>query len=434
MSAMAAGVLAFAGCSNDLDNIAPGENDALGFGEDVIEIGLTNNNADTRAARPIGSSAAANDVDHVKLVVYKVTGTEGFYTYTQITMGTTIKDNATNIINWTYGPTGEGPSTTDRPKGGKVEMTGLEANASYEFVAYGFNNAAGSVPTFVTETASSNVLTADHSSAAIEEIFAGTSGVVTTNKDGKFTNNVSITMERQIAGLLAYFSSVPAYYNDTKVDKLVVYANKKSTGYNFSYVESALNGTGTTSAAGGNATKGHALLTFDMSKIATNYANAEDNDNYEFAAVNNATEGTVASPAAPFANEYTAAAGLTLKEGSCFGACFVLPYDKHYEENTLTVVLEDANGIALKTMNVYTEETKKPAEGTVYQYDIRRNNFYSIGKKLYTNNDGGDPDPEDPDNPDPEDPDTPIDVNATTEIMLLLNDSWDVLHNMGIGD
>lgn len=428
MSAMAAGVLAFAGCSNDLDNIAPGENDALGFGEDVIEIGLTSNNADTRAARPIGSSAAANDVDHVKLVVYKVTGTDGSYSYTKITTGTTIKDNATNIIDWTYGPTGEGPSTTDRTKGDKVEMTGLEPNTSYEFVAYGFNNEAGTVPTFVTETENSNVLTADHSSAAIEEIFAGKSGIVTTNKDGKFTNNVSITMERQIAGLLAYFSSVPAYYNGEKVEELVVYANKKSTGYNFAYVESALNGTGTASATGDDATKGHALLTFDMSTIATNYENAGENDNYEFATVNSAAEGTAASKTAPFANEYTAAAGLTLKEGSCFGACFVLPYDQHYKENTLTVVLEDAKGTALKTMTVYTDKVPSDAEDNNKQFDIRKNNFYSIGKKLYTDNDEG---KEDDDDPTPE-PDDPIDVNATTEIMLLLNDSWDVLHNMGI--
>lgn len=428
MSAMAAGVLAFAGCSNDLDNIAPGENDALGFGEDVIEIGLTNNNAETRAARPIGSSAAANDVDHVKLVVYQVTGTDGSYNYSKIST-VTIKDDADNdmVIDWTAGPEGEGPSTTDRTDKQTIKLVNLAANSKYEFVAYGYNGETA--PTGITESSDDVDGTYISNVTAPEEIFAGTSGVVETNGDAKFSNNVSITMERQIAGLLGYFTNIPTKVTDKVVAKLVVYANAKSTGFFFPF-EGELNGY--TDATTQTKT---ALLTFDMASIATNYkatAAEQTAEAYTFATLSNAAADKEAGQDAPLATGYKAPAGLTLKEGSCFGACFVLPYNKHIASNTLKVVLEDANGIALKTMNVYTEETKKPAEGTVYQYDIRRNNFYSIGKKLYTNNDGGDPDPEDPDNPDPEDPDTPIDVNAKTDIMLLLNDSWDVLHNMGI--
>lgn len=423
MSAMAAGVLAFAGCSNDLDNIAPGENDALGFGEDVIEIGLTNNNADTRAARPIGSSAAANDVDHVKLVVYQVTGTTGSYTYNKITT-VTIKDDTDMVIDWTAGPEGEGPSTTDRTDKQTIKLVNLAANSKYEFVAYGYNGETA--PTDITESSDDVDGTYISNVTAPEEIFAGTSGVVETNGDAKFSNNVSITMERQIAGLLGYFTNIPTKVTDKVVAKLVVYANAKSTGFFFPF-EGELNGY--TDATTQTKT---ALLTFDMATIATNYKTtaAEQRDEaYTFAQLSNATAETEASQTAPLATGYKAPAGLTLKEGSCFGACFVLPYNNHIASNTLTVVLESSDGTPLKTMDVYTEELKKPAEGTVYQYDIRRNNFYSIGKKLYTDNDEGKEEEDD----DP-DPDTPIDVNAKTEIMLLLNDSWDVLHNMGISD
>lgn len=426
MSAMAAGVLAFAGCSNDLDNIAPGENDALGFGEDVIEIGLTNNNADTRAARPIGSSAAANDVDHVKLVVYQVTGTEGSYTHKKIST-VTIKDDNDMIIDWTVGPEGEGPSTTERTDKQTIKLVNLAANSKYEFVAYGYNGETA--PTVITESSDDVDGTYISNVTAPEEIFAGTSGVVETNGDAKFSNNVSITMERQIAGLLGYFTNIPTKVTDKVVAKLVVYANAKSTGFFFPF-EGELNGY--TDATTEEQT---ALLTFDMATIATNYkatAAEQTAEAYTFATLSNAAADKEAGQDAPLATGYKAPAGLTLKEGSCFGACFVLPYNKHIASNTLKVVLEDANGIALKTMNVYTEETKKPAEGTVYQYDIRRNNFYSIGKKLYTDNDEGKDDPDDEE--EEPDPDTPIDVNAKTEIMLLLNDSWDVLHNMGISD
>ena len=432
MSAMAAGVLAFAGCSNDLDNIAPGENDALGFGEDVIEIGLTNNNADTRAARPIGSSAAANEVNYVKLLVYKVTeGQGGTKTYAKA--GTvTIKDKATNILQWTAGPNDEAEAEDDtHEKSQTVKLEGLEANTTYEFVAYGFNNNSAAKPSFVTE--SENSLTQNASNVtAPEEIFAGKSNEVTTNKEGKFSNDVKIKMERQIAGLLGYFTNIPTKIDlngtPTVVEKLVVYANAKSTGFTFVSNED-FNGTGTT----GTKT---ALLTFTMKTIATNYqANATDqeDESYKFADFQTPATGTeVAGSTAPFADGYTAAEGLVLKEGSCFGACFVLPYDDHYESQTLTVVLEDGEGTPLKEMNVITD--RKPTDGTINEYDIRRNNFYSIGRKLVTDGDNG-PDDED-DKPGDEDPDDddPIDVNATTEIMLLLNDSWDVLHNMGIGD
>ena len=235
MSAMAAGVLAFAGCSNDLDNIAPGENDALGFGEDVIEIGLTNNNADTRAARPIGSSAAANDVDHVKLVVYQVTGTEGSYTHKKIST-VTIKDDNDMIIDWTVGPEGEGPSTTDRTDKQTIKLVNLAANSKYEFVAYGYNGETA--PTVITESSDDVDGTYISNVTAPEEIFAGTSGVVETNGDAKFSNNVSITMERQIAGLLGYFTNIPTKVTDKVVAKLVVYANAQSTGF-FCPVEGA---------------------------------------------------------------------------------------------------------------------------------------------------------------------------------------------------
>ena len=125
---------------------------------------------------------------------------------------------------------------------------------------------------------------------------------------------------------------------------------------------------------------------------------------------------------------------MKLKEGSIFGGCYIIPYDKHYDAQTLTVELQDASEKTLKTLNVTT--TQKPADVSggsfdgAHAYDIRRNNFYSIGKKLYTDNTGGDPDP-DP-TPDPVDPDEPIDLGGGTEIIVLINDAWKVLHNMGV--
>ena len=116
----------------------------------------------------------------------------------------------------------------------------------------------------------------------------------------------------------------------------------------------------------------------------------------------------------------------------------MLPYDAHKDSQTLYIELQNGDGDALKTLNVTTteapdlsEETNKTTDAK-YAYDIRRNNFYSIGKKLATDNTDGDEDDDDK-NPDPDnDKDNPIDVSEENEIVLLINDSWDVLHDMDI--
>ena len=93
----------------------------------------------------------------------------------------------------------------------------------------------------------------------------------------------------------------------------------------------------------------------------------------------------------------------------------------------------NAKNEPLKTLKVTTNNYASPA--TQYNYDIRCNNFYSIGKKMSTGNTTGNkPDPENPDpNPDkPTDPDAPIDLGATDQIVVEINDAWDVLHNMGV--
>lgn len=61
MSAFAL-VLAWAGCSNEeIATTTQGGENTLSPGEAIIEISLTN--ANSRAARPVGSSATANNVN-----------------------------------------------------------------------------------------------------------------------------------------------------------------------------------------------------------------------------------------------------------------------------------------------------------------------------------------------------------------------------------
>ena len=430
-----AATLAMAGCSNEefattTDPTNPTQ------GEGIVTIGLTNTT--TRAARPLGSSAAANNVNSVKLVVLK----DNSGTYSEDTNVGIDGDNDM-VISWTA-PAGEAPSTDGHMTYQSVKLTGLAENAKYKIVAYGYNvQTAGGAASFTATATSSNaaVFEVGNSSAAFtpEEIFAGTSDEFTTDAEGNFDTPVEVEMDRQVAGLLAYLTGIPTKLvgaNGTleTVEQVVVYANAKSSGITFPSTEE-LNGKDCTTAE-------TALLTFDMSEIATNYvadATAQKAAKYTFNTIENNTvsaTGTANQDAKPYANEYTnVPTKLTLKANSIFGACFVLPYDAHKDSQTLYIELQNGDGDALKTLNVTTD--KKPTvTGSVdgsKAYDIRRNNFYSIGKKLATDNTDGDEEDDDEEpNPDNEDEDNPIDVSEENEIVLLINDSWDVLHNMEI--
>ena len=173
-------------------------------------------------------------------------------------------------------------------------------------------------------------------------------------------------------------------------------------------------------------------MEFDMATAASNWNNGSPAEDYYTTNGGTADYVVPASQAKGLATGYKPAEGLKLKADAFFGARYVLPYDKHYNAQTLKVVMYGIDGKVLKTLKVTTDNV--PTDGSTYNYDIRCNNFYSIGRKMATDNtDGNKPDPEnpDPEYPDPK-PDTPIDLGSTDQIVVEINDAWDVLHNMGV--
>lgn len=426
--AVFAGILAFTSCSND-DNLVTTGNETseeLKAGEGILEIGISNTGIGSRDARPVGSSAAANNVNKVKLVAYKQDGASW-----KADNSVRWKDGDTEkelVLDWSAGPIGEGASTTDRFGKQSIKLTKLAANTSYKFVAYGYNGETD--PYSSTDaTASEFVTQTTLNDYAIEELFAGETATIKTDDNSKFTTTSnSVTLTREVAGILAYFQNVPSHINGEKVETIKVCANKKSTGFTFPSADNFFNGSNT------QATE-DVLITFTMATIATNYEVVGVTDTYTFADLSEtgANGGTTASQNCPVADGYKAPAGLKLAQNSIFGGRYIMPYDKHYDEQTLTVKMYGTNTTTpLRTLKVKTNQTMS-APATEYTYDIRRNNFYSIGQKLYTGNTGGDPDP-DPNPGTPDDPDKPVDLNKNTDITVIINDAWNVLHNMDVED
>lgn len=147
----------------------------------------------------------------------------------------------------------------------------------------------------------------------------------------------------------------------------------------------------------------------------------------------------------------------TLVAGSVFAGEFIIPFLKVSGVNTFELQLLDKDGNILKNWNVQVPNLVTDGNGSLADgisggpwsadsklvYNIYRNHLYSLGLKT-TNIEGGeDPDPSEPDkpvdpkpNPDPdgsgEKEDQPEDLSKGQDLLLNVNDNWEIIHNMVI--
>ena len=479
-----ASALTFAACSNDeLGEITNGPVANEVVEGTTFEIAISNQGVGTKAVRPMTSSAADNNVNKIQLVVYKkgtsdtgwqqvtlasdassaINGSLYIESIGQASEGYDAKTGAlTNgIISYETADINENvPGTDDRfTKKAKLAVTGLQPDTKYQFVAYGYNDATGSAgypykgtdPTTYPQaptggTWESGVLqagvaldfTQESNKYALEEIFAATDEAETVsdpNYEGEetapvvFSAEPSLTLTRQIAGMLAYFKNVPIYLNNPlkpseehqQVYKLQVIASHTAKDFYFPAVlldNEDFNGVAIDPAQDAE----DVLMTFDFSKIATNFESHDDADFYTFNEYNGGNDGTKKPRPEGASNE--AVSDMYIQPNTIFGARYLLPYDKHYtDKTTLVIRFLGKDDVLLEERRVTTANV--PEDGNMYNYDIRCNNFYSIGVKMAT-----DTEPEEGEDPDPEE-DNPMDLTGK-DIMVVVNDAWAVLHNMGI--
>lgn len=409
-----AGTLAFTACQHETivyldENGNPVENVDLKEGEGILKINLSNTSAESRSARPVGSSAAANNVNTVKVYVYMSDLQSGSYTLdTDAALkdgqdGLSIAAGVITVTSYSGTSTDEHTNSFDGHSHNvaTIKLTNLTPGKYYKFVAVGYNdsNSGGTNPYGEpTTTGSFSSFTASSKSGyQVEELFAGVSVAQQTTEKANFANSPSVTIERQVAGMLAYFEKVPAQINGTAVQTIEVYASANANEGTFTYPsQDDFNGSATSAQE-------TLLMKFDVGTINTG---TSENGYYTF-------NGANATEKAPFAEGYIKPQGLKLKENTVFGGRYLIPYANLISGNTLVVKLKNSNTV-LKTLTVVTNADVSDKK----QFNICRNNFYSIGEKVTTDNEP--------------DTDKPIDLSGNTDIVVTINDAWKVLHNMGV--
>lgn len=378
MAILACGLLTFSACSNDdafnedETNVTAGEtrNVELTFNFSV------NSGEQTRGGRPLYSSEALQQVNAMKVYVFKESG--GQYVYSK-----EITDD---------GNFGFSNSSAQGTESHSYTLTDKLTDGTYKFLAVGYEegyNETFKGLTMTGETKLSELLLELNAGKNADEVFSGVSDAVTVSATSK-SFNVGVELNRVVAGILGYFKNVPYQIENggkmVQVKHVLVNVVKKGTSAKLA----------DRSASGVDDNK-YTIIDIDMS----DYSQDGDNNWYAVAA----KSGAVATVA-----------------NSVLQGAYSLPIAAVTGNNTLEVVLTGES-----TSTVLKRFTVKDGEDT--DFAIEANHFYSLGQKK-TNDDtnGGDPDPD----PEPDDNDDPIDLSKDQIITITVNANWTTIHDLEI--
>lgn len=149
--------------------------------------------------------------------------------------------------------------------------------------------------------------------------------------------------------------------------------------------------------------------------------------------------------------------GQQLVAGSVFAGEFLIPFAQKAGKNTFELQLLDKKGgqildhwnVRIPGDEMYTStNVPSPSTGTIISatydisnsiYNVFRNHVYSLGLKAQDTDNGGPVDPTDPTTPEPDpkpepddDKDEPSDLSVGQNLLINVNDQWEIIHQMEI--
>ena len=437
--ALAASSLLFSACSSD-DAVVSTEGQNEAVQQIVLHVASSGDGLTTRAGRPLYSSQALQTIQNVRVLIYNSKTNE------------IVKDAK---MDWKKSATydNHGRELTLTYKGDQRLGEG-----NYKVMAVGYSD--NSDYTYALDVTSTEALTGTYkditatlkAGKVAEEVFAG-DAELNINADKKITNltkgeddGVAVTLHRQVAGSFGYFQNIPASVNGKAAATLRLVVRDKNdmltfNNFNSSFTDAAtstikyyVNGSKSASAATADAKfnnneDGYVLYSIDLTKWFT------EGDKNKDGLLN--AEDTWQHPDD---------VKTQVVKGSVFGSNFVIPFNYAEGKSTMELQLLDAENNIIKTWTVSIPESdlnKVAANGatdaTASIFNVVRNHMYNLGVK--TSNGTTDPDPSNPTpDPDPDKPkpepgtDQPEDLSKSQNLILKVNDNWEAIHKMELGD
>ena len=441
--ALAASSLLFSACSSD-DAVVSTEGQNEAVQQIVLQVASSGDGLTTRAGRPLYSSQALQTIQNVRVLIYNST-TKAIVKDAKLDWKKSTKYNNHGLqLTLTY-------KGNDRLDAGsyKVMAVGYSDNSDYTYSLDVTGTAA------ITGNYSDITATLKEDKVA-EEVFAGDADLKIgadkniTNLTSGEENGLAVTLHRQVAGSFGYFQNIPASVNGKAAAtlRLVVRGkNDKLTFNNFnssfttaeaSTIKYYVNGstsTGTalaTDAQFNDNENGYVLYSIDLNKW---FPGGDENGD----GVLNAQDSNW---------EHPDGVKTQIVKGSVFGSNFVIPFKYTEGKNTMELQLLDADGNIIKhwTVSIPASDVNSNTENGATDesasiFNVVRNHMYNLGVKT-SNGTKTDPDPSNPDpdpnKPDPDKPkpgtDEPEDLTKSQNLILKVNDNWEAIHKMELGD
>lgn len=441
--ALAASSLLFSACSSD-DAVVSTEGQNEAVQQIVLQVASSGDGLTTRAGRPLYSSEALQTIQHVRVIIYK-----------DDVKKTIVKDAK---LDWKKSATydNHGRQLTLTYKGDERLSKG-----SYKVMAVGYSD--DSDYTYALDVTSADPLSGDYSDITAtlksgkdaEEVFAGDAALTIgadkniTNLTSGEKNGVAVTLHRQVAGSFGYFQNIPASVNGEAAATLRLVVRGKNDKLTFNNFNSSftttdntikyyVNGSTSTGVALAKDAKfnnnddGYVLYSIDLKKW---FPQLDENGD----GVLNAQDTHWTRPSD---------VKTQVVKGSVFGSNFVIPFNLTKGKSTMELQLLDDEGniikfwtVSIPASDVNSDDTNgNVADETASIFNVVRNHMYNLGVKTSTGTTTT-PDPSNPD-PDPEDPkptpdpgeDEPEDLSKSQNLILKVNDNWEFIHKMELGD
>ena len=415
-----AGMMSLAACSSD-DIVSPADNDVQ-----TIKIAVASTGDKSMRSRDLNSEEPAQKIENVAVVIRdKATNTVVYQTIIN------DWDTKSNI----YTDNGHGREYTL-----KLEKDQRLNAGEYTITAVGYTAGDFKSNTIVDATkgnvAAGNFTAEVADVKAAQEAFAGESSIKLLEDHAAI--NPSVTLHRQVAGYYGYFTSIPVEVNGKKVTNVRLVARSKNTkltygnfNSNFTTTNSdvmyVVNGSepATTKDAKFNGSADDDAYTLYNIKVAEWFTQGDMNN-----------DGILDEKDALIKDGWTNALAdkgyLTYQPGTIFAGGFAVPFAAT-DAATLELQLLDVSGEILKSWTVAMATPQPTGQGvdgvaltvpeTVQNFSFFRNHMYTLGKKV-----------DNTDKPGTTTPDEPEPLDKSQSMILRVNDNWEVINRMTIGD
>lgn len=412
-----AGMMSLAACSSD-DIVSPADNDVQ-----TIQIAVASTGDKATRGRDLNSEEPDQKIESVTVVIRN-----------KATNAVVYKGDIPkwNTVSSTYTDNGHGRKYTLKLEGADRLNAG-----EYTITAVGYTADDFKTNTIVDakkgEVAAGNFTAEVADGKAAQEAFAGESSIKLLEDHAAI--NPSVTLHRQVAGYYGYFTSIPVEVNSKKVTDVRLVARSKNMKLTYGNFNSSF-----------TTTNKDIMYVVNGSEPATTkdakFKGSADNDAYTlynikvtewFTKGDTNKDGILDEKDGGWKNVLKDKGYLTDQEGTIFAGGFAIPFAAT-DAATLELQLLDVNGNILKAWPVKmaaaqsagqdVEKAALSVTETEQNFSFFRNHMYTLGKKM-DNKDSHTPGTN-PNEPEP--------LDKAQSIILRVNDNWEVINRMTIGD